>query len=176
MSWHDPDRSSEPAEETALRNQLRGLLGLPARDANYFEVEPSPEMIRLADDLRREARRRSHTVRRQHSWMLATAAAVPVTLALGGLGVWGVAQERKAEQLAVALAQEEAEVKHLAAILQAPPAPPPAPAKAPAARSRAPQTLLAGKAEHQPKGKELVIPVERSVEPDVNETQQVKAP
>jgi hypothetical protein len=175
MSWHDPDRSSEPAEETALRNELRGLLGLPARDANYFEVEPGPEMIRLADDLRREARRRSHTVRRQHSWMLA-AAAVPVTLALGGLGVWGVAQERKAEQLATALAQEEAEVKHLAAVLQTPPAPQPAPAKAPAARSRAPHTLLVGKTERQPKGRELVIPVERSVEPDVSETQRVKAP
>jgi len=176
MSWHDPDRSSEPAEETALRNELRGLLGLPARDANYFEIEPSPELIRLADDLRREARRRSHTSRRQHSWMLA-AAAVPVTLALGGLGAWGVAQKHKVEQLATALAQEEAEVKHLAAALQAPaPVPQPAPAKAPAARSRAPQTLLAGKAESRPKARELVIPVERSAEPSASETQRVKAP
>ena len=71
---------------------------------------------------------------------------------------------------------EEAEIQHLAAVLQTPPAPQPAPAKAPAARSRAPQTLLAGKTERQPKGKELVIPVERSVEPDVSETQRVKAP
>ena len=123
MSWHDPDRSGEPEDETALRNDLRGLLGLPARDArsSYFEIEPTPELIRLADDLRREARRRTHTVRKRSSWLLA-AAALPFAVTLAGVGAWGLAQKHRVDQLNARVAEQESQVQRLAMALQAVPA------------------------------------------------------
>jgi hypothetical protein len=164
MSWHDPARSNEPEEDSALRSELRGLLGLPARAANYFETEPSPELIRLADDLRREAQRRNRTARQRNSWML-LAAAVPFTLALGGLGAWGLAEKHQLDLLSAKVAQEEAELQRLAAVRQA--QPPQAPAGAPqvqppslaAAKGRPPQVLLVGKSTPKPRPKELVEPV-----------------
>ena len=156
MSWHDPDRSGEPEDETALRSELRGLLGLPARDArsNYFETEPTPELIRLADDLRREARRRTHTARRRSSWLLA-AAALPFAVSLAGVGAWGLAQKHKADQLHARVAEQETQVQRLAAALQAMPAATsaPLPAAAPATPARPPQVLLMGRG--GPKGKPL---------------------
>jgi outer membrane murein-binding lipoprotein Lpp len=182
MSWHDPDRMAEPEEETALRTELRGLLGLPARDArsNYFEIEPTPELVRLADDLRREARRRSHTARKRSSWMLA-AAALPFAVTLAGVGAWGLAQRHKVDQLAARVAEQESQVQRLATALQAAPAAQPAAlpiqaAPAPTLKARPPQVLLLGKTAPKGKPKELVIPVERSAEPNLNDTTRVKAP
>lgn len=177
MSWHDPARSSEPEDETALRNELRGLLGLPPRVVNYFETEPSPELVRLADDLRREALRRNRTARKQRSWMLA-AAALPVTLALGGVGVWGVAQKHRADQYAATAAREAEEIQRMAAAQQAQPAPSgaqAAPGHVPAAaKGRPPQVLLLGKTSPKTRPRELVIPVERSAETNPSDTQRVK--
>lgn len=116
MSWHDPDRN-EPEADSILRAELRGLLGMPAEPRNYFESEPSPELIRLADDLRREALRRNHTARRRNSWMLA-AAALPFALAATSLGYWGLAEKREKDQLAAAVARQETEIQHLAAAQQ----------------------------------------------------------
>jgi hypothetical protein len=180
MSWHDPARSEEPAEDTALREELRGLLGLPARGTNYFETEPTPELVRLADDLRREALRRNRTARKQHSWLLA-AAALPVTLALGGLGTLALVEKHKADELAATVAHEAEEIHRLAAaVQQAQPGPGPAAQPGPghvpaAARTRPPQVLLMGKASPKVKPKELVIPVERPAEPNPNDTHRVKA-
>lgn len=178
MSWHDPDRRSEPEDETALRNELRGLLGLPARDVRsplLFEAEATPELIRLADNLRQEARRRNHTARRRSSWMLA-AAALPFTLALGGVGTWGLMQKHKVDQLAARVAEGESQVQRLAAALQAMPTAQPAavPAAAPTTKAQPPQVLLVGKGNPKAKPKELVIPIDRTAEPNLTETQQVK--
>ena len=96
MSWHDPARSLEPETDSILRDELRDLLGMPAQSTSYFECEASPDLIRLADSLRQEARRRNHTAQRRSSWML-VAAALPLALAMGGLGVWGLAEQHKAD-------------------------------------------------------------------------------
>jgi outer membrane murein-binding lipoprotein Lpp len=172
MSWHDPARSLEPASETTLRNELRGLLGMPAPATSYFETEPTPELILLADDLKREAQRRNRTFRKKNSWML-MAAALPFALALGGVGVWGVGQKRKVDQLAAAVAQQQAQIQRLAATQQqAQPAVAP-PVAAPTARILPPRVLV-GQTAPRNKPKELVIPVQRSAEPNTNDTQRVK--
>ncbi len=103
------------------------------------------------------------------------AAALPFALALGGVGAWGIGQKHKAEQLAAAVAREEAEIQRLAAAAPAGPAPAARRLRPRAARSRPAQTLLVGQASPRNKPKELVIPVERSAEPTVNDTQSVKA-
>jgi outer membrane murein-binding lipoprotein Lpp len=173
MSWHDPARSLEPESETALRNELRGLLGMPAPATSYFETEPTPELILLADDLKREAQRRNRTFRKKNSWML-LAAALPFALALGGVGVWGVGQKHKVDQLAAAVAQQQTQIQRLAATQQqAQPAAVPAPVAAPTTRTP-PQVLLVGQTSPRKKPKELVIPVQRSAEPNANDTQRVK--
>jgi outer membrane murein-binding lipoprotein Lpp len=171
MSWHDPARSLEPEADTALRNELRGLLGLPEPEPLRFEAEPTPELIRLADDLRREALRRNHTARRRTSWML-VAAALPFALALGGVGVWGIGQKHKADELASTVAREEAQIHQLAAAQQVQPQAPAAIPSVPVAKGRPAQVLLMGS---RPKPKELVIPVQRSAEPNANDTERVKA-
>jgi outer membrane murein-binding lipoprotein Lpp len=173
MSWHDPARSLEPESETALRNELRGLLGMPAPATSYFETEPTPELIQLADDLKREAQRRNRTFRKRNSWML-LAAALPFALALGGVGVWGVGQKHKVDQLAAAVAQQQAQIQRLAATQQQAQPANPAPVTAPAARTQPPQVMLVGQAAPRKKPKELVIPVQRSAEPNANDTQRVK--
>ncbi len=170
MSWHDPARSLEPESETALRNELRGLLGMPAPATSYFEAEPTPELILLADDLKREAQRRNRTFRKKNSWML-LAATLPFALALGGVGVWGLGQKHKVDQLAAAVAQQQTQIQRLAAAQQQAQ---PAPASAPAARTQPPQVLLVGKAAPRNKPKELVIPVQRSAEPNATDTERVK--
>ena len=48
MSWHDPARALEPESDTALRNELRGLLGLPVPETSYFEAEATPELVSCA--------------------------------------------------------------------------------------------------------------------------------
>ncbi|HLO65844.1 MAG TPA: hypothetical protein VK188_02420, partial [Holophaga sp.] len=116
MSWLDPQRSQEPAEDTLLREELRALLGV-RQPRNYFESEPTPELVALAEELRKEARRRNRTARKQTHWML-LAAALPLAIAFGGVSLWGIAQKHKAEDLAQAVAAREAEVARMAATLQ----------------------------------------------------------
>ncbi len=108
MSWSDPARRMEPAEDQALREELAGMLGLPV-SKNFFDAEPTPELIALADKLRAEADRRRHTQRLRPTWMLA-AAVLPFLLVLAGLGTWGSNHKRRAEdaQLRAAQAEEEA--------------------------------------------------------------------
>ena len=176
MSWHDPARTLEPEAESALRNELRGLLGIAAPPSSYFEAEPTPELILLADDLRREAQRRNHTARKRSSWML-LAAAAPFALALGGMGVWGVAQKHKADRLEAAVVHQETELHRLALVVAEQARPQPAaqvPQQAPTTRSQPAQVLLLGAATPRNKPKELVIPVERLPDPGLN-PQRVKS-
>ena len=168
MSWLDPQRSQESTSETALREELRALLGMEPR--NYFESEPTPELMILADDLRREARRRNHTARTRSHWML-MAAALPLALAFGGVSLWGIAQKHKADDLAQAVVQREGEIARMAATVKHLGEP------APGQTAAQPQALLAshhrpGKA---PKGKELIIPVVKPEGQIPQDTQQVKA-
>jgi hypothetical protein len=111
MSWHDPARTLESMEDQELREELSQLLGLPAR--NFFEVEPTPKMIALAEDLRREALRRRHTSRRKPVWML-LAAGLPLALALTALGSWGLQHKHRADDLAAAMARQEAQIQQMA--------------------------------------------------------------
>jgi hypothetical protein len=173
MSWHDPDRIGESQAETALRDELRGLLGIPAGPANYFETEVTPELALLADDLRREALRRNRTARQKSSWML-LAAALPFALALGGVGIWGMTQKQKADGLAAAVARQETQIQTLAAAVRAVQTAPQAlPVQAPQAKAQ-PAPLVAN-SHARPRPKELVIPVERSTGINPSDTQQVKA-
>ncbi|MBI4913676.1 MAG: hypothetical protein HY823_13145 [Acidobacteria bacterium] len=96
MSWSDPARRFEPAEDRALREELAELLGAPA-SRNFFGVEPTPELTALADKLRAEADRRRHTSRKRPAWML-MAAALPFLLAVAGVASWGVQQKRRADE------------------------------------------------------------------------------
>ena len=148
---------------------MRSLLGFEPR--NYFESEPTPELNLLADDLRREATRRNRTARKEHSWML-MAAALPFALILTGVGAWGVNQKHKADGYAAVMQSKDAELQRMAATLQTVAATAAAPSQA-----LAPATLqMASHALPKPKlkGKELIIPVERTAEPLANDTQRVK--
>jgi len=163
----DPIRISESAEDCALREELRQLLGAPAAD--FFEVEPTPEMIALAEDLRREAaRRRRMAPRRQPTWML-LAAGLPIALAFAGLASWGVQQKHRADAMAAAKVQVEqalqqaaAEVRQQQNLQLAS-----APAEKSPVKTAKPGTLAT-------KPGELVIPVDHPVLPPQAETNQVK--
>ncbi len=111
MSWLEPARSEETAEDRVLRDDLRQLLGGPEPQKI---AAPTPETKALAEDLLREALRRRHTpnvvpLKRKPTFAL-LAAALPLALLIGGLGIWGVQQKRKAESLAAAVAAKEAEL------------------------------------------------------------------
>lgn len=97
MSWSDPARRFEPAEDRALRDELSELLGVPSGSRNFFGTEATPEIVALAEKLRGEAERRRHTSRKRPAWML-IAAALPFALLLAGLGNWGVQQKRRADE------------------------------------------------------------------------------
>lgn len=113
MSWSDPARRFEPAEDVQLRAELRDLLGLgPVAAA---APAPSAELTALADDLRREALRRRRTERKRPTWGLLAAAALPLLAALAGLGTWGFQQKQRADALALQTQQQSAELTRLAA-------------------------------------------------------------
>jgi len=168
MSWHDPARIDEPAEDRTLREELRQLLGAPA--SNFFEVEPTPEMIALAEDLRREALRRRHTSRRQPLWML-LAAGLPLAFALTAIGSWGLQQKHRADALAATMERKDAEMQRLALVSSA-------------AQARERQALELVANPKDPKGDrrgrsksrpgELVIPVDRQQLSPLPQTTQVK--
>lgn len=113
MLWRDPARTQESDEDCALREELGQLLGLPVQARAFFEVEPTPKMIALAEDLRREALRRRHTARRRPMWML-MAAGLPLALAVGALASWGFQYKQRADALALAMVQKEQELHNLA--------------------------------------------------------------
>lgn len=167
MPWLDPSRRFESAEDRELRDELRDLLGVAPEPANFFGVEPTPELVALADKLRSEAERRRRTDRTRPLWTL-LAAALPIALVLGGLSVWGHQQERRANQLAAEIQRRERETQQGAA------------AQLELTRTRA--ALEQARAEVQarqiPKKREhgLVIPVERTQGFPAPETQAVKSP
>lgn len=98
MSWSDPSRRFEPAEDVELRAEMSDLLGFePTPRAG---IEPTPELIALAEELRKEALRRKRLERRRPSWGLLAAAVLPLAIAVAGLGVWGQNNRAKAEALA----------------------------------------------------------------------------
>lgn len=175
MSWHDPARSGETAEDRALRDELRQLLGGPEPQA---EAAPTPSTISLAEDLRREALRRRHTPNvvplRRKPVLALLAAALPLALVVGGLGFWGMQQKRKAEQLAAAIREKDAERKrleqeHEAAMQRQREAM--APERLQQASATAPRT---SRDTRQPR--EVVRPSERPVVPQPMDLQRVKDP
>lgn len=167
MSWLDPARRDESAEDRALREELRGLLGGPA--ANFFQTEATPELIALAEELRREAQRRRTTARNRPTWML-MAAALPFALAIVGIGAWGLHQQQRAEALALDLARQDNEHRQqLVAV-----------SDQLKTEREAKEAYIQAIQKEGPKaqrrlGKELVIPVDRNPIPAAADTQQVKA-
>lgn len=96
-----------------LRAELRDLLGLGPVVAPSA-AEPNAELTALAEDLRREAQRRSRTQRKRPTWGLLAAAALPLLAALAGLGSWGIQQKQRADGLAVQAQRQEQELTRLA--------------------------------------------------------------
>ncbi|MBL0211379.1 MAG: hypothetical protein IPQ13_10790 [Holophagaceae bacterium] len=107
MPWLDPARQDESTEDRELRAELRGLVGLPVGsfESNFFDVQPTPEMVKLADSLRAEALRRRNTARNRPMRLL-LAAGLPVALVISGLGAWGFQQKQRADKAAAAAAAE----------------------------------------------------------------------
>ena len=114
MSWSDPARRFEPAEDVQLRAELRDLLGLGEPEPRALVPDPAG-LAQLADDLRREALRRRRTERRRPSWGLVAAAALPLLAALAGLGGWGIQQKHRADAMAGQVQQRESELASMAA-------------------------------------------------------------
>jgi hypothetical protein len=115
MSWSDPARRFEPAEDVQLRAELRDLLGLGPVAAKA-PVAPDAELSALAEDLRREAQRRRRTERKRPTWGLLAAAALPLLAVLAGLGTWGFQQKQRADGLALQAQRQEQELVQLAAL------------------------------------------------------------
>ncbi|HEX4846209.1 MAG TPA: hypothetical protein VFV26_08320 [Geothrix sp.] len=115
MSWSDPARRFEPAEDVQLRAELRDLLGLGPVAAKA-SVAPDAELTALAEDLRREAQRRRRTERKRPTWGLLAAAALPLLAVLAGLGTWGFQQKQRADGLALQAQRQEQELTQLAAL------------------------------------------------------------
>lgn len=115
MSWSDPARRFEPAEDVQLRAELRDLLGLGPVAAQVV-AEPNAELTALAEDLRREAQRRRRTERKRPTWGLLAAAALPLLAVLAGLGTWGFQQKQRADGLALQAQRQEQELVQLAAL------------------------------------------------------------
>ena len=188
MSWSDPARRFEPAEDQALREELAGLLGMPpARtpaeptSGNFFDAEPTPELIALADKLRAEADRRPHTQRRRPTWMLA-AAVLPFLLVLAGLGSWGSSHKQRAEEAQKRAAQAEEEARNRARELQRMTL---ESSKAEIERDREERqgfrttrqvATKGGREGRRPVGAELVIPVDHPLRSPALDAQRVKAP
>ena len=168
MSWSDPARRFEPAEDVQLRAELRDLLGLGAA-AEIQAVEPTPELKALADDLRREALRRSRTQRRRPSWGLLAAAALPLLAALAGLGNWGIQQKQRADELAVQTQRQEQALTRLAASHAT------EVARERQAKEEVQQKLQLASRKSSPKAEPyLVIPVEKPLKGVSEDYQRVK--
>lgn len=175
MSWSDPAKRFEPVEDIELRSELRELLGLSELQASPSSAS-DPELIQLAETLRREAERRRHaTLRPRSNWRLATAAAIPVLLSLGALGAWGVHQKDRADKLASQIADKDAAIQQISAESQS--------AKLELASERAAKedaqqklVQVAQKLSPQERQPYLVIPAKKPVGAEVMDTLRVKAP
>jgi hypothetical protein len=168
MSWSDPARRFEPAEDVQLRTELRDLLGL-GPVPTLRAAEPTAELKALADDLRREAQRRSRTERKRPTWGLLAAAALPLLAALAGLGSWGFQQKHRADDLAVQTQRQELELTRLATAHAAELATE-RQAKAEVQHQLQLASLKGGR-KHEPY---LVIPVEKPLKVGGDDYQQVK--
>ncbi len=174
MSWSDPARRFEPAEDAALRSELRDLLGLSAAQAPA-PAAMTPELMELADGLHREAERRRHAMLRPRpSWKLAVAAALPILLGLGGLG-FGALQKHRADSLAAQVADQDARIRTIASENEA--------AKLELASERAMKedaqqklVQVASKLSPQERQPYLVIPAKKPAGAEVMDTLRVKAP
>lgn len=168
MSWSDPARRFEPAEDVQLRAELRDLLGL-GPVASIKAPEPAAGLKALADDLLREARRRSRTQRKRPSWGLLAAAALPLLATLVGLGTWGFQQKQRADQLALRAQHQEQELVRMAAAHAS------EVAKERQAKEEIQQQLqLASKKDIRKTAPYLVIPVEKPLRTMGEDYQRVK--
>ena len=112
MSWSDPSRRFEPAEDVQLRAELGELLGfVPEPKA---PAVPTPELAALAHELQHEAQRRRRLERRRPSWGLLAAAVLPLMAATAALGVWGHRNQARAETLAAEASRKNQEVERMA--------------------------------------------------------------
>lgn len=168
MSWSDPARRFEPAEDVQLRAELRDLLGLGAAPAAKA-AESTPELKALAQDLRREAQRRRRTERKRPTWGLLAAAALPLLAALAGLGTWGFQQKQRADGLAVQAQHQEQELARLAASHAAEVA-----QERQAKEAVQQQLQLASKKGGRKVEPYLVIPVEKPLRYQEDDVQRVK--
>ncbi|GLH67233.1 hypothetical protein [Geothrix edaphica] len=169
MSWSDPARRFEPAEDVQLRAELRDLLGLGSVAASA-PAAPSPELAALADDLRREAQRRRRTERKRPTWGLLAAAALPLLAVLAGLGTWGFQQKHRADGLALQAQRQEQELTRMAASHAA------EVARERQAKEEVQQQLqLASKQGGRKAEPYLVIPVEKPLKFQGDDYQRVKA-
>lgn len=177
MSWSDPSRRFEPAEDVELRSELRELLGLAPVEASSssFTTAPSPELTELADSLHREAERRRHAMLKPRpNWWLA-AAAFPILVGLGGMSAWGLQQKHRADDLASRMADKDAQIQTIASENAA--------AKLELASERAAKedaqaklVQVASKLSPQDRQPYLVIPAKKPVGAEVMDTLRVKAP
>lgn len=173
MSWSDPSRRFEPAEDVELRSELRDLLGLSQVEAPA--AASSPELVELADSLQREAERRRHAMLKPRpSWKLAAAAAFPILIGVGSLG-WGMQQKHRADDLAARMADKDARIQVIASENAA--------AKLELASERAAKedaqaklVQVASKLSPQERQPYLVIPAKKPVGAEVMDTLRVKAP
>jgi 2'-5' RNA ligase len=169
MSWSDPARRFEPAEDVQLRAELRDLLGLGPVLSPKATTEPTAELRALADDLRREAQRRSRTERKRPTWGLLAAAALPLLATLAGLGTWGFQQKQRADGLAVQAQHQEQELTRLATTHAS------EVARERQAREQVQQQLqLASRKSGRSSEPYLVIPVEKPVKVMSDDYQRVK--
>ena len=174
MSWSDPARRFEPAEDVELRSELRELLGLA--ELAPAAALPDPELAALADSLRKEAERRRHaTLRPRPSWRLAMAAALPILLGLGAVGTWGFQQKHRADALAAQVVDQDARLQRVSSESDT--------AKLELAQERAAKedaqmklVQIAQKLSPQDRQPYLVIPAKKPVGAEVMDTLRVKAP
>ncbi|HEY3401637.1 MAG TPA: hypothetical protein VGK03_13505 [Geothrix sp.] len=168
MSWSDPARRFEPAEDVQLRAELRDLLGLgPA--VTKVSPESTTELTALAEDLRREALRRRRTERKRPTWGLLAAAALPLLAVLAGLGTWGFQQKQRADGLALQAQRQEQALTQLAALHAT------EVAKERQAKEEVQQQLqLASKKGGRKAEPYLVIPVEKPMKFQGDDYQRVK--
>lgn len=180
MSWHETHTKElqEPEEDKALRDELRILMGIPSKGVFPGSAKPEEktDLASLADGLQREAIRRKrmaglavpNTMPRQKPIWLLAAAVIPLFLAVGGLGFWGLQQKQRADEMAQKVEHQHVENQKLLAASQA------LKQELQAARE---ESLLKAKAPETPsknrKGVELVIPAEGS-RPALPETRVVK--
>lgn len=168
MSWSDPARRFEPAEDVQLRAELRDLLGLGPVPA-HAPAAATTELTALAEDLRREALRRQRTERKRPSWGLLAAAALPILAALAGVGTWGYQQKQRADTLALQAQQQTQQLSRLATLHAA------EVARERQAREEVQQQLqLASKTQTRKPDPYLVIPVEKPLKFQGDDFQRVK--